>query len=75
MLQAFFREYTVGASMQKPSELPPLSAFNAGRVLPLQSKRVAHISYFVLFCFMFMCNSGGTVDFIHPDLFQGDFLF
>ncbi len=48
MLQAFFREYTVGASMQKPSKLPPLSAFNTGRVLPLQSKRVAHISYFVL---------------------------
>lgn len=24
---------------------------------------------------MFMCNSGGTVDFIHPDLFQGEFFF
>ena len=24
---------------------------------------------------MFVCNSGGTVDFIHPDLFQGDFFF
>lgn len=22
---------------------------------------------------MFVCNSGGTVDFIHPDLFQGEF--
>jgi transcription elongation factor GreA len=22
-----------------------------------------------------MCNSGGTVDFIHPDLFQGEFFF
>lgn len=24
---------------------------------------------------MFVCNSGGTVDFIHPDLFQGEFFF
>ena len=46
-------------------ELPPLSAFNTGRSASVMSLMSGN----------FFCNSGGTVDFIHPDFFRVIFIF
>lgn len=48
-------------------KLPPLSAANTSRPAAVK-EQMSGIK-------LFLCNSGGTVDFIHPDLFRVIFYF
>jgi len=53
--------------ISKLSELPPLSAANTSRLAAVK-EQMSGIKFI-------LCNSGGTVDFIHPDLFRVIFYF
>lgn len=66
-MKLFISESAVAAEIGilKNRKLPPLRAANNGRFACVKGLK-RHI---------FMCNSGGTVDFIHPVFFAGCYFF